>query len=115
MFQKWTFLSLNLDKAVDENTCRRKLKSKTMVNSVDPDETARNEPSHLDLHCLHRYCFWSPRLKGLFWSPRLKRLKRQSQLQQTTLNFFFFFFFFFFILRKCLVISCEPSGIHMKF
>ena len=23
-----------------------------MVNSVDPDETARYEPSHLDLHCL---------------------------------------------------------------
>ena len=22
-------------------------------------ETARNEPSHLDLHCLHRYMFWS--------------------------------------------------------
>ena len=22
------------------------------VNSVDPDETARNEPSHQDLHCL---------------------------------------------------------------
>ena len=23
-----------------------------MSNSVDPDETAHNEPSHLDLHCL---------------------------------------------------------------
>ena len=23
-----------------------------MANSVDPDETARSEPSHLDLHCL---------------------------------------------------------------
>ena len=22
------------------------------IDSVDPDETARNEPSHLDLHCL---------------------------------------------------------------
>ena len=21
------------------------------ANSTDPDETARNEPSHLDLHC----------------------------------------------------------------
>ena len=30
-----------------------------MANSVDPDETARNEPSHLDLRCLHRYWFWS--------------------------------------------------------
>ena len=26
-------------------------------NSVDPDETAHYEPSHLDLHCLHRYLF----------------------------------------------------------
>ena len=25
-----------------------------MANSVDPDEMAHNEPSHLDLHCLHR-------------------------------------------------------------
>ena len=25
-----------------------------MANSIDPDETARYEPSHLDLHCLHR-------------------------------------------------------------
>ena len=30
-----------------------------MANSVDPDETARDEPSHLDLHCLQRYLFWS--------------------------------------------------------
>ena len=27
------------------------------ANSVDPDETARYEPSHLDLHCFHRYLF----------------------------------------------------------
>ena len=27
-----------------------------MANSVDPDETARFDPSHLDLHCLHSYC-----------------------------------------------------------
>ena len=26
-----------------------------MANSVDPDETARYEPSHLDLQCLHKY------------------------------------------------------------
>ena len=25
-----------------------------MSNSVDPDETAHNEPSHLDLHCLQK-------------------------------------------------------------
>ena len=32
-----------------------------LANSVDPDETARGEPSHLDLHCLHMYiCFDLP-------------------------------------------------------
>ena len=35
-----------------------------MANSVDPDETARYEPSQQDLHCLHRYLFWSAGLKG---------------------------------------------------
>ena len=30
-----------------------------MANSADTDETARYEPSHQDLHCLHRYMFWS--------------------------------------------------------
>ena len=35
-----------------------------MANSVDPDETARYKPSHLNLHCLHRYLFWSAGLKG---------------------------------------------------
>ena len=42
------------------------LKSKNgMVNSVDPDETARYEPSHLDLHCLHMYLSWSDGLEEL--------------------------------------------------
>ena len=36
-----------------------------MANSVDSDETARTEPSHLDLHCLHSYSFWSAGLKRL--------------------------------------------------
>ena len=36
-----------------------------MANSVDPDETAHYELSHLDLHCLHRYLFCSARLNGL--------------------------------------------------
>ena len=36
-----------------------------IANSVDPDETARYEPSHLDLHCLQRYLYWSAGLKGL--------------------------------------------------
>ena len=29
-----------------------KINTDTFANSVDPDETARNEPSHQDLHCL---------------------------------------------------------------
>ena len=29
------------------------------------NETAHYEPSHRDLHCLHRYWFWSVRLRGL--------------------------------------------------
>ena len=36
-----------------------------MANSMDPDETARYEPSHQDLHCLHRYLFRSTGLKEL--------------------------------------------------
>ena len=28
-----------------------------VAHSVDPDETARHEPSHLDLHCLQRYLY----------------------------------------------------------
>ena len=35
-----------------------------MVNSVDPDETADVEPSHLDLHFLHRCLFRSARLNS---------------------------------------------------
>ena len=36
-----------------------------IANSVDPDETFHYKPSHLDLHCLPRYLFWSAGLKGL--------------------------------------------------
>ena len=35
-----------------------------MENSVDPDETACYELSHLDLHCWHKILFWSAGLKG---------------------------------------------------
>ena len=49
---------------------------KRMTNTVDPDQTARDEPSDLDLHCLHepsdldlhclhRYLFQSAGLKDL--------------------------------------------------
>ena len=36
-----------------------------MAISADPDETAHYEPSHLDLHCLNRYLYWSVGIKGL--------------------------------------------------
>ena len=36
-----------------------------MANSVDPDEKAPHEPSHLDLHCLHKYFLLSTGLNGL--------------------------------------------------
>ena len=29
------------------------------MNSVDPDEMAHYEPSHLALHCLKRYLYWT--------------------------------------------------------
>ena len=38
---------------------------KRIANSVDPDETAHYEPSHPDLHCLHKYLFWVIGPKGL--------------------------------------------------
>ena len=43
---------------------KQKLK-KRVSNSVEPDETARDEQSHLDLHCLHWFLYWSAELKGL--------------------------------------------------
>ena len=36
-----------------------------MANSVDLDETAHYELSHLDPHCLQRYLFWSAGMKRL--------------------------------------------------
>ena len=36
-----------------------------MASSEDPDEKAHFEPSHQDLHCLHRYLYPSTGLKGL--------------------------------------------------
>ena len=35
-----------------------------MASSADPDEMAHYEPSHLDVHCLHRYLYQSKWLKG---------------------------------------------------
>ena len=35
------------------------------IGVVDLHKTVRYEPSHLDLHCLHRHLFWSSGLKRL--------------------------------------------------
>ena len=38
----------------------RQTKTDTCANSVDPDEMAHNEPSHLDLHCMpFCFCFYT--------------------------------------------------------
>ena len=36
-----------------------------MANSVDPDETTHYDSSHLDLHCLQRYLYWSAGMEEL--------------------------------------------------
>ena len=36
-----------------------------IANSVDQNEMAHYEPSHLDLHCLLRFLFWSAGLESL--------------------------------------------------
>ena len=61
------------------------------LNSVDPDETAHNEPSHQDLHCLAFYLmFW---LRPLFETMILTRFKdgrdrfRNSGVKWLTLLF----------------------------
>ena len=48
-----------------------------MANSVAPDETARDEASHLDLHCLERYPYWSVGMEGLFKSKYTERKKKR--------------------------------------
>ena len=50
-----------------------------MANSVDPDETACYEQSHLDLHCLQRY---------LYWSVGTKEFRHIFQLNRTDIFFF---------------------------
>ena len=66
---KWSLPALNLDMLVLHMGVSIKIKKKKkknrMANSVDPDETAHYEPSHLDRLCLQRYLFLSAGLKGL--------------------------------------------------
>ena len=59
---QWAFPSLNLDMSIIANT---DVDQNRMATSVDPDETAHNEPSHQDLYCSHKYLVWSAGLKWL--------------------------------------------------
>ena len=51
-FEVSIIVDRNLSK---KNNKQTKKKKNRMENSVDPDEMAHYEPSHLDLHCLQRY------------------------------------------------------------
>ena len=63
---KWTIPSLHFDTYIVANREYSKKKNSTiMANIEDPNETVRSEPSHLDLHCLQRYLYWSAGLKEL--------------------------------------------------
>ena len=55
------------------------------ANSVDPDETARNEPSHQELHCfpfcLHRNTYFQQ------WTcPNSKMEETDSKMEETTIG-----------------------------
>ena len=64
---------------------KKKKKKRKIPNSVDPDETARHEPSHLDLHCLQMYLFLSIGLKELkgqsSYNAEMKEMKKYSLKQ----------------------------------
>ena len=51
-FLQWMLPSLTFDKSITANR-NISQKYRTDSNCEDPDETARYEPSHLDLHRLH--------------------------------------------------------------
>ena len=52
-----------------------------MANGVDPDKTARNEPSSQDLHRLHKCLYWSTDMKELTVCVRcsLRRVKMDQR------------------------------------
>ena len=52
-FLKWALPSLSLDMSTDADRGFSLKANHRRTNSVGPDETARFEPSRLDLHCLH--------------------------------------------------------------
>ena len=62
-FLKWTLPALNLEMLTDGSVKSLKPNS----NQWRAWETAPYEPSHMNLHCLHRYLFWSEGLQGSIW------------------------------------------------
>ena len=60
MFLKWTLLSLNLETSTIANGDISPKIIKRLTIIAYPDEAARYELSHVDLHCLQRYMY-------LFW------------------------------------------------
>ena len=68
IFKLWMSITVNRESVKTKNI---------MANSVDPDEMAHHEPSHLDLHCLQRYLPRSAGLKCLWrLSARPRMCKR---------------------------------------
>ena len=63
-FLKWTHPSLNWETSIVANRVSVKINNK-MANSVDPDKMACYKLSHMDLHCLQRFLYWSAGMKGL--------------------------------------------------
>ena len=55
-----------------------------MANSVDPDEMAHYEPSHLDLYCVQKYLSKSAGLKGLNYMSKIIILR--DIISQVTLK-----------------------------
>ena len=66
-----------------------KTKNDASANSVDPDETAHNEPSHQDLHCLS--FFYHFRLKPLFATMDMSKFIEESMLEKGVKGLILFF------------------------
>ena len=66
-----------------------------MADNEDPDETARYEPFHLDVHYLQRHLYCSVGMKGLKQIVSVSFVRVSSWCISFFLFFFFFFFFFF--------------------
>ena len=54
-FMQWTLPPLNLDTSIVANKDISQKSITNTANSIDPSKTTHYEPSHLDLHCLHKH------------------------------------------------------------